>query len=122
MSFVAINHKHFLIELQVSHKSSRCLSRSGIVYTRSTRILAKDAVASIYQFMVSSYREGTFRPYLKPDIGGLPGIEFRTRYFSQGKTSAIPDVPITPNVDPHGILGDYVKGRPPVYSQQCCWI
>ena len=61
--------------------------------------------------MVSSYREGTFRPYSEPDIGGLPGIEFRTRYFSRGKSSAIPDVPITPNVDPHGVLGDYVKGR-----------
>ena len=36
----------------------------------------KDAIAVITQFMASSYREGSFRPYTEPDIVGLPGVEF----------------------------------------------
>ena len=61
--------------------------------------------------MVSSYMEGAFRPYSEPDIEGLPGIKFWTHYFIKGKPSAVTDVPIITNVDPHGVLGDYVKAR-----------
>ena len=31
--------------------------------------------------------------------------------FQQREPSAVADVPIIPNVDPHGVLGDYVKAR-----------
>ena len=34
-------------------------------------LLAKDAIAAIAQFMASSYREGSFRPYTEPDIAGF---------------------------------------------------
>ena len=73
-------------------------------------LLAKDAIAAIAQFMASSYREGSFRPYTEPDIAGLPGVEFRTQYFSKGKPAAT-NVLILPILDPHGVLGTYLLAK-----------
>ena len=73
-------------------------------------LLAKDAIAAIAQFMASSYREGSFRLYTEPDIAGLPGVEFRTQYFSKGKPAAT-NVPILPILDPHGVLGTYMQTK-----------
>ena len=73
-------------------------------------LLAKDAIAAIAQFMASSYRMGSFRPYTEPDIAGLPGVEFCTQYFSKGKCAAT-DVPIPSILDPHGVLSTYMLAK-----------
>jgi hypothetical protein len=68
--------------------------------------------------MVSSYREGSFRPYSEPDIAGFPGTEFRTRYFGKGKTSGATDVLILPAIDPHGVLGYYLQAKGLQYTAE----
>ena len=73
---------------------------------------ARDGITAIYKLFVTNYVEGTFRKYSEGAVGGLPGLEFRTQYFTNPKLNGVAeDIPIPIEIDPHGVLQTCMKKK-----------
>jgi hypothetical protein len=72
---------------------------------------ARDALAAIYNYMATTYREGAFLPFEGPVLAGQQCLEFRTRYFTRGKTDLYPAAEIDPTIDPFGILQKTLENK-----------